>query len=863
MWAITRKLMARSSRMLIPAGIAILIGTAFIACTLLFGNTMNDSLRTQMTAQFGDADYVATVDWSKDATVGSLNMDELSGVDGVTGVRADVTESVRLVSDEGGVSGVMVSTATQSSLLPVTIISGSQPTGDGQIAVPDSVARQLKLKVGSSVSVDLAYTGSGSSSKSVKVTGITKDNAGAFTYYGGASGASDDVIAAVGGFAGVDEVPSSAVYLTVDSSKADSAIASVKKILPSGTTITTRQAAADKAVDSLSSSGVNVTTMFLMCFGILAMVVAALVIANTFQVLVAQRRRTLALLRTIGATTGQLYRSVLVEAFTLGLIASALGIGAGIGIMAIVCGTGALSSMGLTARFVLSPSAIIVPILFGVIMTVLASIGSARSATAVTPLEALRPIELTETRKSGRGRKVVGLLSLLLGLALAVWGFWSVWRSVNGGSELDQNMYSVVLLSAIAGCAFTFLGLAVLAISWMPQAMRLGGWIASAFGPSGKIAAANIRRNPRRVAATGTALLIGVTLVSCIATGAQSSKATMAERLDSGYSVDVVAEGGSISDAARSKVDAVDGVKTSVLAPTAVATIPSMKQAGTDADFQVLLVGVKDSGTLSSVIHSNLKGATISDGMSLVPQYSGWTGKELSFPKIMSVNPEGSSTSIKLATQRVDYRQVSSNYPAVVFVDSALFDNGSLTKSGNLLMVRLNASQDALSTTLEGIQKALGSQSGVSVTGPVAERHQWETTINSMMAILVGLLAVAVLIALIGVANTLSLSVIERTRESATLRAIGMTRGQLRRSLAVEALVISLVSGVAGVLLGMVFGWLGTYMVFATISTPVMSVDWTMTITVLLVAALAAVLASVIPARRAVSTPPVRALAEA
>ena len=102
-----------------------------------------------------------------------------------------------------------------------------------------------------------------------------------------------------------------------------------------------------------------------------------------------------------------------------------------------------------------------------------------------------------------------------------------------------------------------------------------------------------------------------------------------------------------------------------------------------------------------------------------------------------------------------------------------------------------------------------------------------------------------------------------RRQSQATLRAIGMTRGQHRRSLAVEALVISLVSGVAGVLLGMVFGWLGTYMVFATISTPVMSVDWTMTITVLLVAALAAGLASVIPARRAVSTPPVRALAEA
>lgn len=854
--------MARSSRMLIPAGIAIVIGTAFIACTLLFGNTMNDSLRTQMTAQFGNADYVATLGGSDDTTVSSLKLDELSAIDGVTGVRADVTESVRLASDEGGVSGVMVSSATSSSLLPVSIISGRQPTGDNEIAVPDSVARQLKVSVGSTVSVEAAYSG-GNSAGSARVTGITKDTAGAYSYYGGASVASDNLLAAIEGVSGMDDVSASSVYLTVDSSKATSAVASMKKVLPSDTTVTTRQAAADKAVDSLSSSGVNVVTMFLMCFGVLAMVVAALVIANTFQVLVAQRRRTLALLRTIGATKGQLYRSVLIEAFMLGFIASLIGTGAGIGIMAIVCGTGALTSMGLTARLVLSASAVIVPMLFGVIMTVLASIGSARSATSVTPLEALRPIELTETRRSGRARKIIGMLVLVVGLALALWGFWSVWRSLNGGSALADNMYSVALLSAVAGCAFVFLGVAVLAVVWMPRAMRLGGWIASAFGPSGTIAAANIRRNPRRVAATGTALLIGVTLVSCIATGAQSAKATMAERLDAGYSVDVIAEGNNISESAKTKVDKVSGVKTSVLAPTASATIPSMKDSGSDGSLQVLLVGVKDVSTLSTVMRTNLTGNTISEGMSLVPRYSTFTGKELSFPKIMPVTADGSSTSIKLATQQVDYRQVSSSYPAVVFVDSSLFDNGTLTKTGNLLLMKINKSEDSLSATLENVQKALGSESGVSVTGPVAERQQWESTINSMMAILVGLLAVAVIIALIGVANTLSLSVIERTRESATLRAIGMTRGQLRRSLAMEALVIALVSGIAGILLGMVFGWLGTYIVLASLATPVLSVNWAMTGTVLLVAALAAVLASVIPAHRAVSTPPVRALAEA
>ena len=121
----------------------------------------------------------------------------------------------------------------------------------------------------------------------------------------------------------------------------------------------------------------------------------------------------------------------------------------------------------------------------------------------------------------------------------------------------------------------------------------------------------------------------------------------------------------------------------------------------------------------------------------------------------------------------------------------------------------------ALNDVFTNVQNVFSASAGVTVTGPVAERTQWETMINGMMALLVGLIAVAVLIALVGVANTLSLSVIERTRESATLRAIGMTRGQLRRSLAVEALLLSLVSGVVGVVLGTLFGWLGSYMVFS------------------------------------------------
>ena len=180
-----------------------------------------------------------------------------------------------------------------------------------------------------------------------------------------------------------------------------------------------------------------------------------------------------------------------------------------------------------------------------------------------------------------------------------------------------------------------------------------------------------------------------------------------------------------------------------------------------------------------------------------------------------------------------------------------------------MLAVEDQGKDTSLTETFQAVQSAFSSNPGVSVTGPVVERVMWETIIDMLMSMLVGLIAVAVLIALVGVANTLSLSVIERTRESATLRAIGMTRGQLKRSLAVESLLLSLVSGVCGVVLGTGFGWLGSYMVFSLYGKVSFPLEWSMNGVVLAVAAVAALLASVAPARRAVRTPPVEALAEA
>ena len=912
MFSITVKLMKKSARMLIPAGIAILIGTAFIAATFLFGNAMNDSLARQTTAQLGGANYVISVDSSEGLneqerndiytrTVNDFQLDRIRATEGVKDVRVESSSSVTVANGDKHASSYAITTAAQRDLLPVSIIQGDQPVDSNEIALTKSVADQLGVKVGDSVTVNsrtaqaVASTGYGSagndtaadSGMTVRVVGITEDPNGAYAYYGGASVLSDNVITAMNGIDDFGKLNVYLVYLDIDDADQPSADATVKqidKLLPKHFTVQSRAAMEEESIKSVSKGDTSITTIFLLSFGILAMLVAALVIANTFQVLVAQRRRTLALLRTIGANKGQLYVSVLFEAGLLGLIASMLGVGLGIGLMAALCQSGLMKATGMTMRLVLSWPAFVVPIAFGVVMTVIASLGSARSATAVTPLEALRPIELTDTRRAGKIRAILAGLLVLVGIGLAAFSAWQMNEKIAGHDSLADKQYPMVLLAAIAGCALIFLGLVLSAAFWLPVLMRGVGALVAFAGPSAKVAHANIQKNPRRVAATGAALLIGVTLVSTIATGAASAKQTMNEALTTRYSVDMIAAGADMTSKQADEVAKIKGIKDSIYAPT---RMMSMKDAN-GKDLNVIIVGVDGVDALRKVVRADLSGVTISGDSVLMPKYSAATGKDIPLGKSVTFTSDvsGSQTgtadaaasdtendggqsdgvqTLTLAPQKVDYRRISANYAAVAFVDAGHFTNGDVKANGHIMLMRIDA--ESAGTTLNdvftNVQNAFSASADIDVSGPVAARTQWETMINGMMALLVGLIAVAVLIALVGVANTLSLSVIERTRESATLRAIGMTRGQLRRSLAVEALLLSLVSGVVGVVLGTLFGWLGSYMVFSLYGDTVFPFEWTTNGAVLGVATLAALLASVAPARRAVKTPPVEALAEA
>ncbi|MGN0102975.1 ABC transporter permease [Bifidobacterium thermacidophilum] len=873
MWSITIKMMKKNMKMLIPAGIAIMIGTAFIACTFLFGNTLNDTLRTQLTAQYAQANYIVQSTSAMSGsdtmpTVGDVKTKQINATDGVKSTYIQQNLPVNASTGDKSATLLAINASSDDRLLPVKMVKGHQPTGDGQIALPSKLADQLSVNIGDKVTLAANYGSgiSGSDSVELTVCGFTEDTNGAYGSYGGAAVIGDNTMAKLQGADSESDLMFTGMTMDIDESKADAAVPAIRKLLPEGYSIETRQKAGDEALKSLSQSGTNAVTVFLMCFGILAMFVAALVIANTFQVLVAQRRRTLALLRTIGAQKGQLYRSVIGEAAILGLIASALGIAFGSAIMAIVVHSHALASLGMTGGLVFTWQVFVIPLIFGVVMTMLASIGSARSATRVTPLEALRPIEVSDNKRAGIARGVIGFLLIALGLVLTVGAVMMLRSALTSSSDLSDG-YSTMLLAAIAGCALIFIGLVVTAAFWMPLLMRLGGAFAALFGPAAKIAHANIQKNPRRVASTGVALLIGVTLVSCIGTGAACAKQTMNNTLDTHYSVDMVAKGSKLSKSTADKIAKIDGVKTTLYAPI---TRGSVTVGGEERS--ATLIGVPDTATLSKVLRADLGSVNLGEGKALAPTYSAFTGKVLSFKNgqvsftASDDSGSGEASSANTLTFSViqrDYRNVDTDVSVTLFVNESYFRSKQVQADGHMLLAAVDTSKASAVDIITKAQTAIGESAGSSLSGPIAERVQWNQIVDTMLALLIALLAVAVLIALIGVANTLSLSVIERTRESATLRAIGMTRGQLRWSLAVESLVISLVAGIAGEILGIAFGWVGSYMVLSLYSDTAFISDWKLNLIVLVVAAVAALLASVFPARRAVKTPPVEALAEA
>jgi putative ABC transport system permease protein len=420
----------------------------------------------------------------------------------------------------------------------------------------------------------------------------------------------------------------------------------------------------------------------------------------------------------------------------------------------------------------------------------------------------------------------------------------------------------------VLGGALSFLGVVLGSVFWLPRVVGAVGHLVGRTGTGARLAAANTVRNPRRTAATSTALLIGVTLVTMMSTGAASARVTLADQLDTQYPVDVQIEGGA------AVVDA-DGAVEQLVGPGLVRTVEAVD--GVDRVTTVVeaeLVLTTSDGSEGFVTGAALEAAEatallrvpsmvegLTDGTVVLPENTaadlGLAAGDSVAVRGTVVDPSTGGTTATAAT--VDRTVVVTDLPSGVAVTPATLTALDAPGAAVQAWVRLADGADP-ARVVPAVQDAL-SDTAVQVTGAAVERAMFESIIDTLLAVVIGLLAVAVVIALIGVANTLSLSVLERRRESATLRVIGLSRAQLRATLAVEGMLIAGVGALLGVVLGVVYGWAGTATVLGMLGDVSLAVPWTDLVLVLVVALAAGLLASVLPGRSAARTSPVAALA--
>ncbi|MBP2216236.1 FtsX-like permease family protein [Arthrobacter sp. CAN_C5] len=826
-------------RRFIAVGLAVMLGVGFLSATLMVSGTTQASLQQSLGATYAKADLVVSLGEGAGSAVETEQL--LSGIDGVSAVHA-AQRTISTLSLPTGPADVFVLSTAPDELQSSTLADGRLPVDGTGITIDKTAASQLGLGVGDSFALEQTqYSPDGEplppKSLTVTLTGITENSADPYLAGLPQVYAAPDLVESLSIFSPGEAPPqATTAQLALDGSAtvADVRTATASALSASGVSAEVRTSAEQVTADVAAlSGGTDQLTVILLAFAVVAILVTVLVIANTFSVLVAQRTRDLALLRCIGASRAQIRRSVLIEAGIVGLVSSVLGVLLAAGVMWALVSLAAAQDGTEFATLAIPPSSVLAGLIVGVVMTLVAAFVPARAATAVAPLEALRPAEdaTTETRR-GKARLFLGLVLVLLGAGL-----------------LGVGAASSALLVALPGGVLSFVGVLLCASLFLPALVTAVGKLATPLGVPGRLAAINAVRNPARTTATASALLVGVTLVTMMMAGAQTSRTAFEAELGANYPVDLaVQEVGSAAaaDAAVTTVERLDGVDAALAL--------SVGAVSDDATGAMPVYAISPDEA-EAVLRSEDPGLV--DDVVFMPQDSGLT----------EVTLMGADGPVTLPVQEV---QTQIFVPTITAATAAELGTAplpgvaALGDGTGILWLKLDDSLDAAGVT--GLRSDIVEALGVSeyqVNGAAIERVSFNQIIDVILLVVTALLAVAVLIALIGVANTLSLSVLERTRESSLLRALGLTRAQLRGMLAVEAVLIAGVAAAFGCLLGVVYGWLGVQSALGAIAPVTPSIPWLQLLGVLAVAVIAALLASVLPARRAARLSPVEGLATA
>ncbi|WP_367136948.1 ABC transporter permease [Saccharothrix sp. HUAS TT1] len=828
-------LKARTAR-LVLSSVAIALGVAFVTGTLVLGDAMSASLRDEFAKSARNVDVAVSTSGESSAEVRGITPETVAKIrqaPGVRGVDPRDFQQVPLVAANGKAKPAFaVPLASNEELREFDLAEGRYPTADDEIAVDERTAATAKLAIGQPV----VLLGEEEQRHSYTLVGTYRQGTNQLSLSG-----SDHVGLTPAAFQALE--PERLPYQVVATAAAGFTQQQVadnvrKAIGEQGFLVQSGAELTQEAMDQVEAQAGEFTTL-LLAFALIALVVAAMVIYNTFTILIAQRTRELALMRCVGASRGQVFRGVLVEAVAMGLTASVLGLFGGIGVSALLQrvifsfdGGGGEVRLPITVTTVLAAFAV------GTLVTVLAAVLPARRATRVAPVAALR-----SQPDSGEEVARTGVLRVLTAVLFTVVGA--------GAIVLGMSMDSEEAAMVVSGGGTMALLAAVLVLGPLlvgPVNRVLGALPRALLGVPAKLASANAGRNPKRTAATTAALMIGVTIVALVTVVANSAKETanaeIDQRMPADYTVSSAVYDRPLPEELADRLAAVPEVAR--VAPTTVVYGEREYFTGVPRD----AIG-------------DLFRPTVTSG-SLADLGDGAVAVNADYAKRRGVSV-GSTVTVKTG------REAPQDLRVVAVVEGQRLSDGIMTMETSQRFEQAAEGYESILVKLkDGVANGRAAVEAVTDPSPLAvldsaaeTKEQLNQQLNQVLGFIWALIGLAVVIALFGIANTLTLSVLERTRESALLRALGLTRGQLRLMLVVESVLMALMGAAIGLLLGIGFGWV----IVEAVSTDTMAVDLVVPfgqIGVMLAGAVvAAVAAAALPARRAARTSVVAGMAEA
>lgn len=826
--------------------IAIAISVGFMAAVSTFIGTQQHALGTQAALPASKADVVVTINGyasDKPPTVADITK-AVSGASGVDTSDKVISDSAAFSKGDRSldttVYGLVTPTFRWSSLT-----SGAWPTSARQIALSQSAADRLGVQVGATID-----TTTDSGTTHYTVVGITDDPKSLFmeTAY---LASSDPLLASA--TSGSSEITTGQwlvrVKQGVSPDQVRDEIASAlagwnDTSLPADQQPVIVRTGPQEQQASLNqlTGDFNVIKYMLLGFAAIAALVGIIIIATTFTILLAQRRRQIGLMRAVGASGEQVRRRLLAEAVIIGAVGSLAGIVLGV----IVAAGGTWYTHAIDFGLRLPWTSLVVEWVVGVVMTIIAAVVPAHRATRVAPLEALRPVATLEQKRASLVRAIFCGVVAVGGIVLVV------------ESQVGHHNQIVYAVGGAACLSIAVLFGAPLFVPWI---IRGFGWVISRFGATPRLAASNAVRNPSRSAATATALMLAVGLIVTLQVGTASVRSTYTDWLTKHYPVDVSVSTFFMGETPTSGTDPawLPGNLVGDLSSVRNVTQRITLEGRTLSDSEI-----STGGAIALVWTPDMQqfaGAPADPGASTVLLQQAGD----STPKTVTLTLDGKRHEFKVkTTYALDSGQVMFSSQ-----DASLL--GQVKPAAVWMKV---ADRSNMGPTMTDLQRIIASSmhgSGgelvpINVSGGALLAYLIDQVLNALLMAVTALLGVAVVIALIGVGNTLGLSVIERRRESALLRAMGMQQRSLRVMLLWEAVLLALSGVIVGILAGAFFGWLGVSALLkqagATTLTMHFSVNWWQTLAMILIAFVAAALASILPGRRAAKASPVAALAD-